>query len=337
MKPTDLARRLTAYLSEFLPGQRNASPNTVKSYAQAFTLLLRHFRDHRKLSPERLTLDHLAPDAILEFLRTLEDGRNCCVRTRNQRLAAIRSFFRYLQALLPERLSQCQRILAIPPKRAPRNTTINHLTPTCMKALLAQPDQHTVRGRRDATLLALLYDTAMRVQELSDLTPGQLRLESPAHVNVTGKGRKRRLIPLLRATVALLRNYLAEQGLDAPETRSTPLFHNRQGQRLAPNGVRYIVRKYARRVEKSLGTARVQVTPHTFRHSKAMHLLQSGNPLVVVQSFLGHADIQTTTVYARADIEMTRAALASSPVATPKARTPSWEKQPGLLAWLQSL
>jgi site-specific recombinase XerD len=337
MKPTDFALILQKYLREYLPDQRNASPNTIKSYAMTFSLLARHFEDRQGIPPDRLALDHLTADAVRDFLRDLESGRGSCISTRNQRLAAIRSFSKFVQRAWPERLAQCQRIRAISGKRGPKSATIHHLTPECMKALLAQPDQCTARGRRDAVLLSLLYDAGVRAQELADLTPEKVRLDAPAQIVVTGKGRKRRTIPLMCAMVALLRPWMKEQGLDVPERRDEPLFRNPQGRRLTTNGIRHIVRKYADRMPAAAEAGQKRITPHTFRHSKAMHLLQSGNPLVVVQSFLGHEDIQTTTMYARADLEMTRAALAKAPGATPEAGPSSWCQKPGLLEWLRQL
>ncbi len=334
MKPTDCAIRLSSFLATYLPTQRNVSPNTVKSYSQTFALLLIYCRDQRRLPPQRLTLDQLTPEVILAFLDYLESQRKSCVATRNLRLASIRSFFRYLQEWEPARLAQCQRILAIPSKRGSVKTNINYLTPEQMKSLLASPDLTTRYGRRDVTMLSLLYDAGLRVQELIDLTCISLRLDPPAQVTVTGKGRKRRTIPLLLATVQLLRAYLR----DEPEAESgRPLFLNHQGTPFTRAGIRYIVRKYARAAMPGSGPAIGRVSPHTFRHSKAMHLLQSGNPLAVIQSFLGHEDIQTTTTYAKADLQMTKKALEKSGSPTSAISLPSWVKKPDLLAWLRSL
>lgn len=336
MKPTDFATRLTAFLREYLPAQRNASPNTIKSYGQTFSLLLVHCRDQHGLAPDRVDLDRLTPEIILAFLADLEERRKCSIATRNQRLAAIRSFFRYLQDLEPGRLLQCQRILAISGKRAPVRTDVNHLVPQRMKQLLDGPDLRLSAGQRDAALLSLLYDAGLRVQELIDLTPAQVRLESPAQINVMGKGRKRRLVPLMARTGELLGMYLRKHNLDDPKRHKAPLFFNRQGKPLTRAGVRYIVRKYAQKMEPDAAGVHEQVTPHTLRHSKAMHLLQSGNPLVVIQSFLGHSDIRTTTTYAKADLQMTRAALEKTASATPEP-PPPWKEEPDLLAWLRSL
>ena len=337
MNPTDFALILQKYLREYLPDQRNASPNTIKSYAMTFSLLARHFEDRHGIPPDRLALDHITVDAVLDFLRDLENGRGSSISTRNQRLAAIRALFKFVQRTRPERLAQCQRIRAISGKRGPKSAMIHYLTPERMKTLLAQPDQCTLRGRRDTALLSLLYDAGVRAQELADLTPGKVRLDAPAQIIVTGKGRKRRTIPLMRPTVTLLRPWMKEQGMDVPERQDEPLFRNPQGGRLTTNGIRHIVRKYADRMPATTELGQKRITPHTFRHSKAMHLLQSGNPLVVIQSILGHEDSRTTEMYARADLEMIRAALAKAPEATPRAGAPSWCRKPGLLEWLRQL
>jgi len=334
MKPTDLAIRLSSFLAEHLPAQRNASSNTVKSYGQTFALLLIYCRDCHRVPPQRLTLDRLTPEVILAFLDYLEGERKCGIATRNQRLASIRSFFRYLQEFEPARLLQCQRILAIRGKRAPANTVINYLTPERMKVILAQPDLTTRNGRRDVAMLSLLYDAGLRVRELTDLSLADVRLDTPAQITVLGKGRKRRIVPLLSATVKLLRAYLRDE---RPGNADRPLFLNHQKMPLTRAGIRYIIRKYVGVAGTGDAGLHERVSPHTFRHSKAMHLLQSGNPLAVIQSFLGHSNIQTTTTYAKADLEMTRAALERTVSATSRVSLPSWIEKPDLLTWLRSL
>jgi integrase/recombinase XerD len=335
MKTTDLAARLETFLREYLPGHRNASSHTVKSYGYAFVLLIGYFREQRHVPADRLDFDHFTPDAITGFLNWLETKRGNGINSRNQRLAAIHSFFRYAQNHHPERMQQCQRILALGEKRRPPRQIVSHLSPERVAEILAGPDLKTAGGRRDAALLSLLYDSGMRVQELCDLTPGDLRLAPPSHVYVLGKGRKRRIVPLLPATAALLRQYISNQGLGTDERRPSPLFFNRQGAALTRAGVRHVLRKYASRVPTD-GLAR-HVSPHTLRHSKAMHLLQAKNPLAAIQSILGHADIQTTLRYAHADLDMMREALARTPAITPKTATaPAWTK-PGMLDWLKQL
>jgi integrase/recombinase XerD len=335
MKHSDFATRLESFLREFLPAQRNASRHTIRNYGYAFLLLLEYFRTICSLPAHRLTLDHLTPESITGFLDWLERVRENGVNARNQRLAAIHSFFRYLQTRHPERLNQCQRILNLKSKRGQRKQVINHLSPKLVSDLMSGPDLKTKRGRRDATLLALLYDTGMRVQELCDLTPKCLRMEPPAHVSVLGKGRKHRIVPLMSDTVELLKTYLVEHDLTGEQHIHSPLFFNQQRKPLTRGGIRYILRKYASRL--SLDGIATVVTPHTLRHSKAMHLLQAGNPLVAIQSILGHADIRTTMIYASADLKMMRAALEKAPAVTPESeRIPTWT-EPDTLVWLQNL
>jgi integrase/recombinase XerD len=337
MRSTDFATHLTAFLSHYLPAQRNVSPNTIRAYRDAFVLLLRYCRDVRRLAPDRLSLEQIDPPLVLDFLDHLEKERRSAARTRNLRLTAVHAFFRYLQTEEPGLLLRCQRILAIPLQRcAP--PAVEYLSPPSLAAILRQPDLARRAGRRDAVLLSLLYDTGARVQELIDLSVRDVRLESPAQVRLTGKGRKTRVVPLMNSTVDLLRDYLREQGLIIPEQFDRPLFGNRFGGRLSRSGIRYLVEKYVREAGTAEPAVRLpKVSPHTFRHSKAMHLLQADNPLVVIRDFLGHADIKSTEIYARADLEMKRRALEKASTKSPTPSLPSWQKDKGLLEWLMSL
>src|ERR1041385_474957 len=336
MKPTDFASHLGAFLSAYLPSQRNASPNTVKAYRDAFCLFLRYCRDQREVSPEALCLDHIEADLLVSFLNHLEKDRGNGKSTINQRLAALHAFFRYVQVEEPGRIAQCQRILAIPFRRH-SPPAVNYLTKEDLSAVLKGPSLSAPDGRRDAVLLSLLYDTGARVQELIDLSIEDVRLEAPAQVHLFGKGRKARVVPLMEKSAAIVKEYLKERNLLRPERSKDPLFQNRWGERLSRSGIRYILGKYvdkARTFRKSLPKT---ISPHTLRHTKAMHLLQSGNPLVVIRDILGHSDIKTTEVYAKADIEMRRAALEKAEPGSPKPAIRSWLKNKGLLSWLRDL
>src|SRR5205807_6317054 len=196
-------------------GMRSFSPDPIASYRDAFKLLIAFFSDVRSIPPDKLTLDRIDNAAIAGFLNWLEAERHNSIATRNQRLAAVSSFFRWMQSQDPARMASCQDILAIPAKKQAQ-PGVNHLTVEQTRRLLAQPDRSTRRGRRDATLLATLYDTAARVQELADLTVRDIRLQPPALAVLTGKGRKTRHVPLGGNTAALLNAYLAEHGLDTP-------------------------------------------------------------------------------------------------------------------------
>ena len=196
MKPTDCAVSVTNFLGDYLPTQRNVSPNTVKAYRDAFTLLLRYFQNRRGVAAEKVTLDRIDATLILDFLDHLENERNCGPRTRNNRLSAMHSFFRYLQTEVPDRMIQCQRVLAIPLQRCAQPAVV-YLSAAELAAILAQPDLANIWGRRDAVLLSVLYDTAARVQELVDLSVRDLRLDWPSQLTSTGNRTKIRVVRLL--------------------------------------------------------------------------------------------------------------------------------------------
>jgi len=335
MKPTDLSIYLTRFLGDYLVGKRNLSPNTVKAYRDTFVLLLQFCRDEKGVTLEKLCLTHIDVELVDAFLDYLEQQRHCKIQTINHRLATLHAFFRYLQAESPEHLLQCQKILSIPLRRFVRET-VAYLSKDHLAALLAQPDLTTLVGRRDAVLLSVLYDTGARVQELIDLTAGDLRLTEPAQVRILGKGRKIRTVPLMQSTAMLLKDYLQENQLMTPDKFAHPLFTSHHGKRLSRSGVRYIFQKYVQQVRQQHPEFNQSISPHSLRHTKGMHLLQGGVSLDVIRDFLGHVDIKTTEIYARANLEMKRAALEKvSPTPTPK--MPSWKENKSLLQWLQSL
>jgi site-specific recombinase XerD len=342
MKPTDFAKHLTDYLTRYLPGQRNVSPNTVRSYRDAFLLLLRYLRDEKGLAPERVTLNNLDASLVLEWLEYLASRRRCSARTVNQRLAALHAFFRFLQVEEPNRILQAQRVLAIPSRRYERRP-IKHLSEREIGALLAQPDTSTERGRRDAVLLSLLYDTGVRSQELLDLRVRDIRFEAPAHVRVVGKGRKVRFVPLMGGTVALLREYLRAGGMDRPECADVPLFRGRGERALSRSGLRYVLAKHANaaRAHQPDVFVTARIGPHSVRHTKAIHLLEAGVHPIHIRDLFGHEDVRTTTgIYARASVEMKRRVLEQAALKSPQpadASLQSWRSDKDLLAWLRSL
>ena len=245
-------------------------------------------------------------------------------------------FFRYVQAEEPAHMLQCQKILAIPLRRHAR-PTVAYLSKEELAEILAQPDLRTSEGRRDAVLLSVLYDTGARVQELIDLSVGDVRLDPPAQLRLLGKGRKMRAVPLMDNTVQLLRDHLQENHLDRPEQFDKPLFQNARHQRLSRSGIRYILKKYLVRARSKLPSLNRTVSPHTLRHAKGMHLLQSGISLDMIRDFLGHVDVKTTQIYARANLEMKRNALEKITDPSPVRTIPSWQQNKDLLDWLRSL
>ena len=336
MKPTDFSVHVTRFLTDHLAAQRNLSANTIRAYRDVFTLLLRFCRDHRDIAIERLALKDINVAFVESFLDHLANDRESSVRTQNHRLAAIHSFFRYVQTEVPDHLLQCQQILAIPIRRHGK-ALVGYLSREYLVEILAQPDFRTRAGRRDAVLLSVLYDTGARVQELVDLSAGDVRLTSPAQVRLFGKGRKMRAVPLMDNTTQLLREHLSERRLERPECADRPLFTNRQNKRLTRWGVQYILKKHVDAVRCAHTGFTQPVTPHTLRHTKGMHLLQSGVSMDIIRDFLGHVDISTTQIYARANLEMKRKALNGVATTSPVQPIPSWKQDNSLLEWLHSL
>jgi site-specific recombinase XerD len=337
MKPTDFAYHLTTYLSKYLPGKAGISRNTILSYRDTFSLLLRFCSEEKAMTIEKVTLKTLTKDLIDGFLTWLETQRGCTVSTRNQRLSAIHSFFRYLQLEEPGHLFTCQQVLSICMKRTARKV-INYLTLDAVKAILKAPDTTCLMGRRDLVLLSLMYDTGARVQEIADLTVADVRLENPPTVKLTGKGNRSRLVPLMTSTAKLLEQYLSEHDLKHAQYGSRYMFQNRSHSKLTRAGIAYILNKHveaARMLHPEIIPKKI--SPHCFRHSKAMHLLQSGVNLVYIRDFLGHATIKTTEMYARADSLMKRNALAKAYKITSPSEMPVWQQDHSLLKWLKAL
>lgn len=327
---TDFAVLLRRFLTAHLAGLRGYSPNTIVSYRDAFKLLICYFRDERSIPPDKLTLELIDAAAITGFLDWLATSRHNSPSTSNQRLAAIDSFFTWMQTQDPARMACCQDILAIPASRHDR-PAVAHLSVEQTRQLLALPDRSTRTGRRDATLLATLYDTAARVQELADLTVRDIRLDHPAMATLTGKGRKTRHVPIDANTTALLTAYLAERQLNSPGRDDHPVFFNQHRSKLSRGGIAWILRKYqTQAADPALATARL--SPHILRHSRAMHLYDAGVPLPYIRDILGHVDLSTTEIYARASTEAKRRALEAV-----YADLAEWNQNPELLSWLASL
>jgi site-specific recombinase XerD len=267
MAGTDFAKHLTEYLSLYLPGQRNMSPNTIKSYRDTFRLFILFCRDRKKIRPENLSLAMVTDKLVCEFLDLIENERLCGISTRNQRLAGLHAFFRYLQTEVPDGLLMFQKILHIPAKKS-FHQPVNYLSAEALKEVLAKPDTTASGGRRDLALMALLYDTAARVQEIIDLSVRDVRLEEPATIKLTGKGRRTRYVPLMSRTKNIIESYLKEQKLlGKTECLDRPVFFNRQGGKLTRAGVAHIIKKYFEKAKQDGSTLFPDtVSPHVFRH-----------------------------------------------------------------------
>ena len=308
MKPTNFAKNMTAFFSEYLPGTKNLSENTILSYRDTFRLLLSYCRDYENLAPEKLRIESFNEKLLLRFLDWLERERKCSVATRNNRLAAIHTFFRYVQSWEPGQMLICQRILQVPFKKH-QQPIITHLTPEQTQKLLSLPGFDSRSARRDTAVLSVLYDTGARVQELCDLRVRDVRLNQPPIITLTGKGRKTRHVPLLKNTVKLLRSYMEENALLQNGSQDMPLFFNQRRIKLTRGGISHILRKYAAELSIQYPDVSEKLTPHVLRHSKSMHLYQSGVNLIYIRDILGHVDIATTDIYVRADTESKRKVL----------------------------
>ena len=314
MKPPTLGTLLESFFRQRLVEQRNASTQTVSSYRDGLRLLVIYASDRMGRQPSRLKVSDLDRDLVLDFLKHLEQQRNNGAGTRNARLTAIRSFFRHVAANDPASIGIAERIIDIPSKRtvikAPR-----HLDPAEVQALLEAPDQQAPRGRRDHALLFFLVRTGARVSEAIGVDAADLRLDHCSQVLLRGKGRKQRSIPLAGDLVKTLRGLCAEMGLGDDERH--PVFVGVRGERLTRFGVTHIVRRAAKRAAtRAPSLARASVSPHLFRHTLAMQLLQAGTDLVTIQAWLGHASVTTTHRYAEADVEMMRRSLEEAGVAS---------------------
>jgi site-specific recombinase XerD len=335
MKPTDLSKSLTDFLSKYLPGERGMSYNTISSYKVTFILFLTFMRDQKGITINKLTLKELTKDDIVAFLDWLQKVRNCSDATRNVRLAALHSFCRFLQYENPESLNEWQRILSISMKRTSKSSPC-YLTTDGIKLLLRQPDAKTPKGLRDLAILCLMYDTAARVSEIISLTPSMIRLEKPYTIKLVGKGNKARIVPLMENNVTILRQYMTRCRLLENNANQKPLFYNARNEKLTRAGIHYILQCYANQARnRAAYLIPKKISCHSLRHSKAVHLLQAGVNLVYIRDILGHQSVKTTEIYARIDSKHKRDVLekAYSDVGTNE--IPIWEHNDNLLTWLE--
>ena len=329
MSAAALPALVQRFFTDRLCTQMEASRHTVAGYRDTFRLLLRYASVRHGKPPVKLTVGDIDADLVADFLVHGETARGNSARSRNTRLAAIRSFYRYVAMSDPTWLLHCQRILAMPNKRYVRRA-VTFLDADEIAALLAAPDRTTWAGRRDHALLLLAIQTGLRASELVGLQCGDVALGSGAHIRCTGKGRKERATPLRRETAKLLAAWIGDKDC------TSPLFPSIRGERLSRDALEHLVRKHcltAARTCPSISTKRV--TPHTLRHSTAMDLLHHGVDQAVIALWLGHENVETTQVYIHADMRLKEKALAR--VAAPP--TPSGRFRPDdrLLAFLEGL
>jgi integrase/recombinase XerD len=319
-----LAPTLQAFFTDRLTRQRGASPHTIAAYRDTMRLLLTFAQQRLSKPPSTLDLADLDAALIGAFLDHLQHDRGNSVRTRNARLAAIHSLFKFAALRHPDHAALIQRVLAIPPKRFDK-ALITYLNPADVEALLAAPDQLTRAARRDHALLLLAVRTGLRVSELVNLNRADLHLGTGAHVTCLGKGRKHRSTPLDKQTVAVLKTWLNERGGEPNE----PLFPARTGTRLSRDAVERLVTKHA------TAAGLKAVTPHVLRHTAAMQLLHAGVDITVIALWLGHEQAETTQIYLHADMTIKQRALDRT--TPPNTRPGRYQPNDSVLAFLDAL
>ena len=333
MNGAPLTYWLHGFFHEWLGEQCNCSRHTILSYRDTWRLYLRYAAAQRGKSVSALSMADLTDEQVLAFLKHVETERHDTIGTRNCRLAAIRSFYRFVADREPLAAAHCAAVLRIPMKKTAR-AAIGYLDSEEVTAILRQPDRSTIEGQRDHALLALLYNTGARIQEALSLCPSAVRLAAPAHVRLYGKGRKERLCPLWPETAQLLAALLKRR----PRADHEPLFVNRYGLALGAGGVRFKLAHYVRAAAAELPSLKSKrVHPHTFRHTAGVELVSAGVDITVIRSWLGHVSLDTTNHYARANIETKRRAIERVDRSKRPAGPARWRRNPNLLAWLDAL
>ena len=339
MKETDkIAPFVTRFFQDYLIAERNLTQNTILSYRDALKLFFLFMKSQTRKSSTNLPIQDISPIRIRQFLDFLEQERGNSIRSRNQRLAALRSFFEFVARTEPRHADICRQIACLPAKRTNQGL-VEYLEMDEIAEIFNQVDLREAQGLRDYALLLFLYNAGARVDEASQLRLSWLTLTKPFRVSILGKGRKWRVCPLWTATGEALRAYLAGR-----ETRSNEdhVFLNRFGSSLSRHGILDIVKKYAKRGSTKMPRlAKKKITPHTIRHTTAMHMLQAGIDLNSIRNWLGHASMQTTHHYAQINLEMKTKAMEKCEVSflasAQHSTLPSWKANKDILSWLQAL
>jgi site-specific recombinase XerD len=330
---------LEKYFNEYLAIERRSSRHTIRSYRDTFVLLLDYMRSVKGIRADKIEFEHINREIVISFLKWLQEEKNSSPRTRNQRLASIKSFFCYMLYEDPIHINEWKLICEIKQQKGIKDT-LHYLTIEGIKCLFEQIPSNTREGRRNLTMLAVLYHTGMRVSELTGLTPSCIRQSKPFIVEVLGKGSKKRLVPIEDNTMNILNQYLQENMLSRPGREDHPLFFNCHGAELTTSGVTYVLNKYAAMARtEHPGLIPDKISPHCLRTSRAMHWLEAGVDLYYIKDLLGHVSVQTTEVYARTDSKAKREALekAYALIGKIEPEITSWEKDPKLLAFLKGL
>lgn len=339
MKQTkDFSYLLKRFLSIYLLSQRNLSPNTIASYRDTFKLYLEFNHDVNHIEIDRFCMDNFTRDNVIDYLDWLVQIRHNSYSSVNQRLAAIKSFTHYIGYEMPEFMFLCQQISAIPMKRT-QCKIISYFSPEGIKIYFNMIDKTSKKGFRDYVLLILLYDSAMRVQELINIKLKDFRIGPPAILLITGKGRKKITIPITKQTSDILTQYINSLPNYKKHNADSFFFTNNQDNSLTRAGITYIIKKYEKLMIKAGNSSLIpqDLSPHCFRHSKAIHLKRAGVPLIYIRDFLGHSSIKTTEIYAKVDIEEKRKAIEEAYPLSMTTEAPDWENNKSLIKFLSDL
>lgn len=298
--PKNFQYHLTNFLTKEMPGNRNNSEKTISSYATAFKLFIKYLNDEKGIKPNEIQMTDWTSDNVRSFMNWLEEVTKVEISTRNVRLAAIRSFTKYLQCEDIKYISEYQKILSIKKKKC-SSAEVIWLTKEQIISILNMPDSSIKEGIKHKTILTVLYDTAARVDELAHMKLIDIRLGTPSCIRIKGKGNKVRIVPIIGNTVILLQRYIKENNLEKRQfTDHEYLFQNRSGKPYTRAGISYIINKYVELANvRDKANITINVHPHVFRHSKAVHLLESGVELIYIKDILGHSSVKTTEIYAR--------------------------------------
>jgi len=334
MKPQPMVHYIRLFLTQYLPNERGVSENTLLAYKDALKLFMRYLDANRKLKIDDLACDSIDADTLRAFLDYLENKRHCSVNTRNARLAALKTFFYFLGSQCPECLDLSHHISLIRLKKTPHQC-VDYLEADELSAILNSVDVQSRHGLRDKALLLFMYNTGARVQEVVNLKIDHIRFDAASQVMLTGKGNKQRCCQLWPDTLDAITDYLAVR---VPKNKDQQhLFLNTRGMSITRLGIRYIVKSYtAKSITHCPSLEKKNVSPHTFRHTTAMHLLQAGNELNMVRLWLGHVSLNTTHMYIEINMQMKKDILQRTHPPTMKLKQKKW-RQPKILQWLDEL
>ena len=336
---TDMALLLKDFFETYLPKERGVSSHTIRSYSATFQSLYAFFKDNKGIRANKLFVKDLSRRSINDYLNWLEMEKGNKVSTRNSRLASVKAFCHYAQYKDFKNLARWQDILSIKSKKADM-PYMSFLTQEGMKTLLSEVPTDTIQGRRHLAILAFLYDTGARANELISFSAHNLNLTKPYHVILSGKGRKKRIVPIHEKLVLILKAYMKDANIELNNISKQPLFVNAYGRKLTSAGLTHIIMMYADKVRENFPALMPKrLSPHSFRHSKATHLLQAGMNIIYVRDFLGHSSVKTTETYVRMDSEQKRKALeAAAADIVPQSQTIEvWNDDEKLLNWLKGL